>query len=115
MKDEFASVEQYFKSRATVDKAISGEETFRRAKEATSEWLAALSSSKIATLFAAIDEPSSIATGTSKFNDRDYMAKSLERGVPSQMHSASTSARKVAPRKLVFAEDMDEKDTKATA
>jgi len=69
MANEFEKVEEYFKKGGSYKGMSTEEEVFRKAKEATREFVMALSSAKIGLLFASLNEPPAAAKyafGTTK-------------------------------------------------
>ena len=108
LADEFASVEEYFKSGAAANTDPSGEEVFRKAKEATAQFVMVINNAKIGALFSTMNEPPNVAKGAFKSRDRGYVAKKFERGTSSNVSSKSTPIRKAEPENIGFADDDDE-------
>lgn len=111
LADEFANVEQYFKSGAAANSDPSGEEVFKNAKKAVSEFAMVINNAKIGMLFATVNEPPSIAKGAFKARDRGYTPKKFEVGVSSNVSSKSTPVRKAVTENVGFADDEDEQLT----
>ncbi len=108
LADEFAAVEEYFKSGAAANSDPSGEEVFKKAKEAATQFAMVINNAKIGVLFAAVNEPPSVAKGAFKVKDRGYAPKKFERGTSSNVSSKSTPVKRAVPENVGFADDDDE-------
>ena len=108
LADEFAAVEEYFKSGAAANRDPSGEEVFKRAKEAASQFAMVINNAKIAALFATINEPPNVAKGAFKSRDRGYVPKVFQHGTSSNTSSKTTPVKKATPQNVGFADDDDE-------
>lgn len=114
LADELAKVEEYFKSGAAVNSNPSGEEVFRRAKEAVSQFTVVINNAKIGLLYATINEPPNVAKGAFKGRDRSYVPKKFEWGTSSNVSSVkSTPPRRATPEVVGFADDDDSEPTGA--
>lgn len=87
MADDFAKLEEFFKSGAKVESLESGEEVFARAKESARKFAEALNSARIALLFASIEELVPVAKGTFKSTNRGYTPRDYRIGTSSRIRS----------------------------
>ena len=105
--DELANVEKYFKSGVSINNDPSGEEVFKKAKEAVTAFTMVINNAKVAALFATMNEPPNVAKGSFKARDRGYTPRKFEHGVSSNISSMSTPAKRAVAQSVGFADEED--------